>query len=457
MTATWVGGGYINGTAEAVADPEQGLLWVLAPWGYAISLVLGGFFFAEKMRNLGYTTMLDPFEERYGKKVAALLFIPALIGELFWSSAILTALGTTFGVILGYDFQTSILISSLVAIGYTVLGGLMAVAYTDVVQLFCILIGLAIAVPFVMDSQGGILPSWEIYKSRMGDSGNLFPDLKFLSGNQGFTWLDSFFLLALGGIPWQVYFQRVLSAPTAKQAKQLSYIAAIGCVFMAVPSILIGIAGATADWDALGIEAPPSYSLILPYVLQHLTPTIVATIGLSAVAAAVMSSIDSSILSASSMFYWNIIRPFSKKNGSGEGEDGDQEDPKKVKRYVQVGIIAIGGFATYIALQVQSVYALWFLCADLVYVVLFPQLTMALFFKKSNWIGAVSGFLVSLFLRVGGGEETFGWEGFLPYPDENFMLRTFSMLMGFTTIYLVSIATQKFTKTVKLNEGIGDN
>lgn len=496
MTATWVGGGYINGTAEAVADPNQGLLWVLAPWGYAISLVLGGIFFAGKMRRLGYTTMLDPFEKRYGKRVAALLFIPALIGEVFWSSAILTALGTTFGVVLGYDFETSILVSSLVAIGYTVLGGLMAVAYTDVVQLFCILIGLAIAVPYVTDSQGGIVNSWAIYQERMGDTARFLPDMKFLKGSQGFTWMDSVLLLALGGIPWQVYFQRVLSAPSAKQAKQLSFIAAIGCVIMAVPSIWIGIAGATADWKGLGLEEPPAYSLILPYVLQHLTPPFVATIGLSAVAAAVMSSIDSSILSASSMFYWNVIRPFfgsteaknSKANSNplefqsntpeSQSDNSDQqsdiskfqsetqdilstslesqvdtmEDPVKVKRIIQAGILAIGGIATYISLQVQSVYALWFLCADLVYVVLFPQLTMALFFKKSNWIGAVSGFAVSLFLRVGGGEETFGWDGFLPYPDMNFPLRTVSMLMGFVTIYLVSLATQNWYPSVNLED-----
>ena len=62
MTATWVGGGYINGTAEAVYDPTLGLVWAQAPWGYAISLVLGGMFFAGRMRRLGCTTLLDPFE-----------------------------------------------------------------------------------------------------------------------------------------------------------------------------------------------------------------------------------------------------------------------------------------------------------------------------------------------------------------------------------------------------------
>ena len=39
MTATWVGGGYINGTAEIVFN--DGLIWCQAPFGYAFSLMLG--------------------------------------------------------------------------------------------------------------------------------------------------------------------------------------------------------------------------------------------------------------------------------------------------------------------------------------------------------------------------------------------------------------------------------
>jgi len=44
MTATWVGGGSINGTAESVYDTARGLVWTQAPWGYALSMVLGGLF-----------------------------------------------------------------------------------------------------------------------------------------------------------------------------------------------------------------------------------------------------------------------------------------------------------------------------------------------------------------------------------------------------------------------------
>lgn len=45
------------------------------------------------MRSRGYVTMLDPFQQLYGKRMGGLLFIPALMGEIFWSAAILSALG----------------------------------------------------------------------------------------------------------------------------------------------------------------------------------------------------------------------------------------------------------------------------------------------------------------------------------------------------------------------------
>lgn len=52
-------------------------------------------------------------------------------------------------------------------------------------------------------------------------------------------------LQMLGGIPWQVYFQRVLSSSSATYAQVLSFLAAFGCLVMAVPSVLIGAIGAS--------------------------------------------------------------------------------------------------------------------------------------------------------------------------------------------------------------------
>ena len=63
-----------------------------------------------------------------------------------------------------------------------------------------------------------------------------------------------------------------------------------------------------ADVGCIPIPAK-DYKLILPLVMQYLTPTWVASIGLGAVSAAVMSSADSSTLSSSSLFTLNVYAP----------------------------------------------------------------------------------------------------------------------------------------------------
>lgn len=60
IAATWVGGAYINGTAEALYN--NGIMGCQAPIGYALSLIMGGILFAKRMRDEGYVTMLDPFQ-----------------------------------------------------------------------------------------------------------------------------------------------------------------------------------------------------------------------------------------------------------------------------------------------------------------------------------------------------------------------------------------------------------
>jgi high affinity choline transporter 7 len=112
---------------------------------FKLAFVKGGLFFAGPMRSAGYHTMLDPFQEKYGAKIGGILYLPALCGEILWSSAILASLGSTLSVILGLDTTIAVLTSASVAMLYTLFGGLYSVAYTDVVQLFCVAFGLVIS------------------------------------------------------------------------------------------------------------------------------------------------------------------------------------------------------------------------------------------------------------------------------------------------------------------------
>ncbi|XP_075056356.1 high affinity choline transporter 1 [Mixophyes fleayi] len=455
MTATWVGGGYINGTAEAVFVSGYGLAWAQAPIGYSLSLIVGGLFFAKPMRSKGYVTMLDPFQQIYGKRMGGLLFIPALMGEMFWAAAILSALGATISVIVDIDINLSVVVSALIAIFYTLVGGLYSVAYTDVVQLFCIFVGLWISVPFAMTHPAvtdiRVTAVEEVYQE---------PWLGSIKKEDVWSWIDSFLLLILGGIPWQAYFQRVLSASSATYAQVLSFLAAFGCLLMAVPSILIGAIGASTEWNhtSYGLPDPQTRNetdMILPIVLQYLCPPYISFFGLGAVSAAVMSSADSSILSASSMFARNIYQLSFRQNAS----------EREIVWVMRMTVFIFGAAATAMALLAKSVYGLWYLSSDLVYIIIFPQLLCVLFIKGTNTYGSVAGYVFGLFLRISGGEPYLHLQALICYGDcyldrnniylQRFPFKTLSMLVSFLSniavSYLAKYLFEKGTLSPKLD------
>ncbi|XP_006031944.1 high affinity choline transporter 1 [Alligator sinensis] len=438
MTATWVGGGYINGTAEVVYVPGYGLAWAQAPIGYSLSLILGGLFFAKPMRSKGYVTMLDPFQQMYGKRMGGLLFIPALMGEMFWAAAIFSALGKEISVIIDININISVIVSALIATMYTVVGGLYSVAYTDVVQLFCIFLGLWISVPFAM-----LHPAVEDIGRTAVKKVHQEPWLGNIKSLDVYTWIDNFLLLMLGGIPWQAYFQRVLSSSSAMYAQVLSFLAAFGCLVMALPAILIGAIGASTNWNQTEYGAIEPWrrqeaDMILPIVLQYLCPVYISFFGLGAVSAAVMSSADSSILSASSMFARNIYQLSFRQNAS----------DKEIVWVMRITVFVFGASATAMALLAKSVYGLWYLSSDLVYIIIFPQLLCVLFIKGTNTYGAITGYLFGLFLRITGGEPYLYLQPLIIYPgcyiDESgiyvqrFPFKTLAMLTSFLTNIAVS-------------------
>ncbi|TMS39126.1 hypothetical protein L596_005699 [Steinernema carpocapsae] len=447
MTATWVGGAYINGTAEALYN--GGLLGCQAPIGYALSLVIGGVLFAKKMREEGYVTMLDPFQIKYGQRVGGLMFIPALLGEVFWSAAILSALGATLSVILQINLAMSVIISAIIAVFYTFSGGLYAVAYTDVVQLFCIFVGLWVCIPaaLLQEKTADISRNAEDWIGSIGGF------------KETWSWIDAMLLLVFGGIPWQVYFQRVLSSKTSRGAQILSYIAGIGCIVMAIPPALIGAIARNTDWRLTEYypwnngtkvqQIPGEFSnMVVPLVFQYLTPKWVSFIGLGAVSAAVMSSADSSVLSAASMFAHNIwkltIRPHASE--------------REVIVVMRIAIILVGILATMMALTIQSIYGLWYLSADLIYVILFPQLLCVVYMPLSNTYGSLSGYAVGLLLRLSGGEPLINFGAMIHYPmytivngvgTQYFPFRTMSMLASLITVVTVSLYTEHMFKSGK--------
>jgi high affinity choline transporter 7 len=428
MTATWVDGGYLLGTAEGVyrSSLASGLQGGVC---FGISLIIGGLCFARRMRALEFRTLVDPFEARFGARWAVVLSLPAVLAETFWSAELLVALGSTFGVILDLNLVTGIVVSAVVVTLYTMLGGMWAVAYTDAFQLLLVGLGLGAALPFALSAAGGLSHAWQVYEAAPHEA-------SFSS----MAWWDVSIMLMLGGVPWNCYFQRVLSCRTPRAAQLHSIYSGLLTIALTIPPLLMGIAAFAHAWPAeiaARLNAQPADAL--PLIFKYVTPPFVGLLGLAAIVGAVTSSFSSSILSAGSMFSWNVCLRLLKPDLG----------LRALTLIMRVTILVIGVIAVWMAIKVQSVQALWFFTSDLVFVLLFPQLVSALFDPRANLIGSIAAFTVSLVLRIGGGEPLFGVPALIDYPSW-LPFKTVAAAAGLVLLPLVSRMTASLSPPLPL-------
>ncbi|XP_068442851.1 high-affinity choline transporter 1-like [Clinocottus analis] len=441
MTATWVGGGYILGISEIVYNPTKGLVWAIAPLACVISFIIGALFFVKPIRSKNYVTLMDPFQEKYGNAVAAVLFIPSLIGDILWIACILGGLGGTISVVMDISSSMAVCISAAVAVLYTLMGGLYSVAYTDVIQLGLIFVGLWLCVPFILANPSSanitVAAVTKLYQE---------PWIGRLEPEEAGRWIDDLLLLAIGGICYQAFYQRVLSTATDAQAKITCYAGAVLLPIIAIPSLVIGAVAASTNWNETSFGSPSPYEqdkagMILPIALQHLCPFYVSLFGMGALAASVMSSVDSVLLSAASLLGRNIFKNLIYKRAS------EQMILAAVKGSVLLcGIIGAG-----LALTSKSIYLFWIISADVLYSMMAPQVISVFYLsRRVNHYGACAGFVLALLLRALVGEPLMGLPDILPLPWDKmvdghryrlFPFRTAIMLISMATILGVSCFT----------------
>ena len=125
-----------------------------------------------------------------------------------------------------------------------------------------------------------------------------------------------------------------------------------------------------------------------------------------------------------------------------------------------MSILCVGAAATAISLSVPAIYGIFILAADIVYVVVLPQLTFALFLaERGSGVGAVAGFLVGAVMRVGAGEASVGLPPFIdyhsPWGSPWFPFRTTAMLCSALAILLVSEVARVVRPRTKCCRGDG--
>lgn len=118
-------------------------------------------------------------------------------------------------------------------------------------------------------------------------------------------------------------------------------------------------------------------------------------------------------------------------------------------------IFGVGVLAMVMGITIQTIYGLWYLCADLVYVVLFPQLVSVVYLKGTNTYGSLAGYTVGMTFRFLGGEPLIHLPAAIHYPmydngTQRFPFRTLTMLLSFFAIISVSYPLRHLFESGKL-------
>ncbi|WP_158859469.1 sodium:solute symporter family protein [Lunatibacter salilacus] len=368
LFATWFGSETIFGASSEYL--EHGLLGVMEdPFGGALCLLLFGLFYLKPIYRMNLMTLGDVFLELYGKRVeflTAIFMVPAYFGFV---AAQLVALSLILGAVTGISLTMGIIISAVIVVVYTFLGGMWAISITDFVQTLIIIIGLVWVAVLVINKAGGIVP---ILSQAPEGSFQFFPPPE---PKAWFNYLGAWAIIGLGSIPSQDIYQRVMSAKSERVARTSLYLAALFYLTFGLFPLFIAL-GAKVLYPELYLANP---QMLLPeMVLQH-GGLAIQIIFFGALCSAIMSTTSSVMLAPAAIIGENIIKPALKVKLT------DQ----KLLLLLRLNILFVAIVATTLASWSSNIYELIGESSMLLLVSLFVPLTAGLYWKRSSSAGAI--------------------------------------------------------------------
>jgi Na+/proline symporter len=333
LFATWFGAETCIGAAGAVF--ESGLSATRAdPFGYAICIAILAAGFAVPLWRANITTLGDLFRLRYSprvEQVAVVLMIPT---SILWAGAQIRAFGQVLASTSGtMSPDVGIAVAAATVLVYTTAGGLLADAWTDLLQGIVLSIGLLVVAFLVVSAAGG--------------PGAAFAQVEpahwqwRAPGESTIEVLNRWAIPILGSITAQELISRVVACRTPEVARRAAWAASV--FYLAIGILPVGL-GLVASTMPLAVADP-----------EHVLPTLAAThlpplgyvLFVGALVSAILSTVDSCLLVSGSLISHNLVVP-RLPSISEEGK----------LRAARIGVIGSGLAAWYLALASGSVLGL---------------------------------------------------------------------------------------------------
>ncbi len=375
VVATDVGGGFSIGLGGlgfimGIAGSWMLFTGLLGAWLSAVLLIPRITKISDKVELFTFPQVFKYF---YSDRVALLAGIISAIGYLgFTSSQILAGAKLASASFDGLDMNAALLIMGVIAVVYTVMGGLKAVIYTDTVQWIILMTGLIfIGIPIAYNAIGGISAIRATLPGEFLSLGNVSWQVLV---NWGVTIIPIWFVA-------MTLYQRIYACKGQREAQKAWFIAGLfEWPVMAMMGVLLGLFARVAVENGMfaeiGITGASSLDaeMGLPLLLKTVLPVGLMGLMMSAYFSAIMSTADSCLMAASGNLVTDIIGPVF-----GFSKGGSQQ-----LRLSQLVTLAIGVLALWIATGMQNVLELMLYSYAFMVSGLLVPVIGALFWRRSS-------------------------------------------------------------------------
>jgi len=350
-------------------------------------------------------TVPDYLEERFRDGGHAIRMVAAIALTVFvtiYVSAQIDATGTAFESFLGINYFTGALIGFAVVMIYSVSGGFLAVVWSDVFQgtlMFLGLVGLPLAGLVVLGGPGELA-------ARLGAQD---PALLSMAGAGGWT-LETVLatlglaMIGLGFLGSPQVFVRFISMRSENEVPKGALVAFVWTLFADAGAVLVGMVGRallmSPGQDVIVVFGNGGQD-VLPIAVEHLFPAALVGLYIAIVLAAIMSTVDSLLVVASSA----VVRDWYQKVRHPELRD-DQLVGMSRKATLVLALIALG-IALTVAVTAEERTVFWFVIFGWagIAATFCPTIILSLFWPRMTARGAlaamVTGFLCVPLFKFG--------------------------------------------------------